>query len=75
MSGLGDYVGQQVVICGIIIEQRTHRQITGEPMKFLTLADWIVIVETELFAPHLPQLRAGHLALSRARSHRDGGVI
>jgi DNA polymerase III alpha subunit len=27
-----------------------HHQITGEPMKFLTLADWTGIVETELFA-------------------------
>jgi hypothetical protein len=25
-------------------------QITGEPMKFLTLADWTGMVETELFA-------------------------
>jgi hypothetical protein len=23
-----------------VVEQRTHHQITGEPMKFLTLADW-----------------------------------
>jgi hypothetical protein len=30
--------------------QRTHHQITGEPMKFLTLADWTGMVETELFA-------------------------
>ena len=33
------------------IEQRTHHQVTGEPMKFLTLADWTGMVETELFAP------------------------
>jgi len=32
------------------VEQRTHHQITGEPMKFLTLADWTGMVETELFA-------------------------
>jgi hypothetical protein len=32
------------------VEQRTHHQITGEPMKFLSLADWTGIVETELFA-------------------------
>ena len=37
-------------MCGLIIEQRTHHQITGEPMKFLTLADWTGMVETELFA-------------------------
>jgi DNA polymerase III alpha subunit len=33
-----------------MVEQRTHHQITGEPMKFLTLADWAGMVETELFA-------------------------
>src|SRR6185436_727883 len=33
-----------------IVEQRTHHQITGEPMKFLTLADWTGMVVTELFA-------------------------
>jgi len=33
-----------------VVEQRTHHQITGEPMKFLTLADWTGLVETELFA-------------------------
>jgi hypothetical protein len=27
-----------------------HRQVTGEPMKFLTLANWTGMVETELFA-------------------------
>lgn len=48
---LGEFIGQEVVTCGLIIEQRTHHQITGEPMKFLTLADWTGMVETELFAP------------------------
>jgi hypothetical protein len=33
-----------------VVEQRTHHQITGEPMKFLSIADWTGIVETELFA-------------------------
>jgi hypothetical protein len=28
------------VPCGLVVEQRAHHQITGEPMKFLTLADW-----------------------------------
>jgi hypothetical protein len=32
------------------VEQRTHHQITGEPMKFLSIADQTGIVETELFA-------------------------
>ena len=39
-----------MVTCGLVVEQRTHHQITGEPMKFLTLADWTGMVETELFA-------------------------
>jgi DNA polymerase III alpha subunit len=50
VNRLGENVGQQVVTCGLIIEQRTHHQATGEPMKFLTLADWTGMVETELFA-------------------------
>lgn len=50
VSRLGKYVGETIVACGLVVEQRTHHQITGEPMKFLTLADWTGIVETELFA-------------------------
>jgi DNA-directed DNA polymerase III PolC len=50
VSRLGGHVGKEVVTCGLIVEQRTHHQITGEPMKFLTLADWTGMVETELFA-------------------------
>ena len=48
---LGAYIGQEVTTCGLVIEQRLHHQVTGEPMKFLTLADKTGIVETELFAP------------------------
>jgi hypothetical protein len=33
------------------LPKSTHHQVTGEPMKFLSLADWTGIVETELFAP------------------------
>ncbi len=47
---LGEFVGQTVSLCGLIVEQRVHHQITGEPMKFLTLADWTGMIETELFA-------------------------
>jgi DNA-directed DNA polymerase III PolC len=50
VSRLGDFVGQTVRVCGLVVEQRIHHQITGEPMKFLSLADWTGIVETELFA-------------------------
>jgi len=50
VARLGGHIGETVVTCGLVVEQRTHHQITGEPMKFLTLADWTGIVETELFA-------------------------
>ena len=49
-GGRDEFVGQIVTTCGLIVEQRTHHQITGEPMKFLSLADWTGIMETELFA-------------------------
>ena len=32
-------------------EQQPHHQITGEPMKFLTLANCPDVVEAELFLP------------------------
>jgi error-prone DNA polymerase len=50
VSRLGGHIDETVVTCGLVVEQRTHHQITGEPMKFLSLADWTGIVETELFA-------------------------
>lgn len=39
VNRLGDYVGQTITMCGLVVEQRTHHQITGEFMKFLPLAD------------------------------------
>jgi hypothetical protein len=42
---------EEIITCGLIIEQRTHHQITGEPRKCRTLADWTGMVEAELFAP------------------------
>ena len=50
VNRLGEFVGQTITTCGLVVEQRTHHQITGEPMKFLSFADWTGIVETELFA-------------------------
>ena len=47
---VAEFVGQTVQVCGLVVEQRIHNQVTGEPMKFLSLADWTGIVETELFA-------------------------
>jgi DNA polymerase III alpha subunit len=50
VNRLGEFVGETVTTCGLVVEQGTHHQVTGEPMKFLTLADWTGITETELFA-------------------------
>jgi len=50
VNRLSEFVGQTVCVCGLVVEQRVHHQITGEPMKFLSLADWTGIIETELFA-------------------------
>jgi DNA-directed DNA polymerase III PolC len=50
VARLGAHVGETVVSCGLVVEQRIHHQVDGEPMKFLTLADWTGMVETELFA-------------------------
>ena len=50
VTRLGNHLGEQIVTCGLVIEQRLFHQVTGEPMKFLTLADWTGVVETELFA-------------------------
>jgi DNA-directed DNA polymerase III PolC len=50
VNRLAAFVGQTVQVCGLVVEQRIHNQATGEPMKFLSLADWTGIVETELFA-------------------------
>jgi DNA polymerase III alpha subunit len=43
-------VGETSTLCDRVIEQRTHHQITGGAMKFLSLADRTGIVQTELFA-------------------------
>jgi len=50
VNRLGEHIGEQIVTCGLVIEQRLFHQATGEPMKFLTIADWTGIIETELFA-------------------------
>ena len=50
VNRLGEFVGQKVTTCGLVVEERNHHQITGKPMKFLSLADWTGTVETEPFA-------------------------
>ena len=50
VSRLHEHIGEQVVTCGLVVEQRIHHQQGGEPMKFMSIADSTGIVETELFA-------------------------
>lgn len=37
VSRLGMFKGQKVVCCGLVVEQRLNHQLTGEPMKFLSI--------------------------------------
>jgi error-prone DNA polymerase len=50
IARLGQFIGERVVTCGLVIEQRIYHQTNGEPMKFITIADHTGIVETELFS-------------------------
>ncbi len=50
VSRLHEYAGQRITTCGLVVEQRTHHQVTGETMKFMTIADHTGMAETELFA-------------------------
>ncbi len=51
IADLGNYVRQRVTVCGLIIEDRLHRQADGRPMKFISICDYSGILECELFAP------------------------
>lgn len=50
INQLAKHSGETIVTCGLIIEDRVFEQATGETMKFLTIADWTGMIETELFA-------------------------
>ncbi len=50
IASLDRHLGERVVTCGLVVEQRLFHQVTGEPMKFLTIADHTGMVETELFS-------------------------
>ena len=39
-----------MTVCGLIIADRSHHQITGDQMKFITIRDHTGIIEVELFA-------------------------
>ncbi len=50
ISDLARYPGGSVTVCGLIIEDRMHSQVTGEKMKFITICDYTGIIECEIFA-------------------------
>lgn len=50
ISRLSEFPSQTVSVCGLVIEDRLHRQDDGRNMKFLTLCDPSGIVECEMFA-------------------------
>lgn len=50
ISELTKYPGQRVTTCGLIIADRSHHQVTGDQMKFITICDYTGIMECELFA-------------------------
>lgn len=51
VARLHERVGERVVCCGLVVEDRTAHQIDGGVMKFMTLADPTGMIETELFTP------------------------
>ena len=50
VSELMKYAGQTVITCGLIIADRSHHQVTGDKMKFITICDYTGIIECEVFA-------------------------
>ncbi len=50
VARLAEHLGETVTTCGLIVQDRTHCQVTGELMKFMTIADRTGMVETDLFA-------------------------
>ena len=47
---LARYPGERVTVCGLIIADRSHHQVTGDQMKFITICDYTGIIECEIFA-------------------------
>ena len=50
IASLDQFPNQRVTVCGLIIADRSHHQITGDRMKFITICDHTGIIECELFA-------------------------
>jgi hypothetical protein len=70
-----------MMTCGLEVKQRMHHQITGEPVKFLTLADWTGMVETELLRRRIvvtvwPRCGIGSWkSRPKLSSSRTGGIF
>lgn len=50
IADLHRYPNQTVTVCGLIIVSRSHLQLNGQPMKFISICDYTGIVECEIFA-------------------------
>jgi DNA-directed DNA polymerase III PolC len=50
IGDLAKHPGEYVTVCGLIIEDRLHSQVTGDTMKFITICDYTGIIECEIFA-------------------------
>lgn len=46
---LARYPGKRVTVCGLTIADRSHHQINGDPMKFITICAYTGIIECEIF--------------------------
>jgi DNA polymerase III alpha subunit len=51
IDSLMHHAGSRVIVAGLVVADRNHRQSDGRPMKFLSLCDPTGIAECELFAP------------------------
>ena len=63
LSGVRNFAGRGVTICGLVVAERLHRQKDGRMMKFLSVCDRTDILECELFAD---AYRAGGGVLARS---------
>ena len=50
IAELASHFGERVKVCGLSFADRIAYQVDGQPMKFISLADYTGFVETEMFA-------------------------
>lgn len=73
LACLGGMAGRRVVVCGLVVADRTHHQVDGRLMKFMTLCDWSGMLETEMFAGVFR--RFGHETLRHPVLEVEGVVM